>query len=146
MSKINTVKVTILLLSFLNPLDNPPNKTNATAKTHPLTRGVIVFVSNRIASTIQTLRKRNPAVRLFMKLYSLRLLYQSESHHRKRWRFTKEARLRRTDSFLHVFPIPDFSFCHPFDCSHETLATRLFCFCINDPLHVITFVKTNHLS
>ena len=45
-----------------NPRDKTPNRTSATAKIDPLTKGVITPINNKPARTKQTHRKRNPAV------------------------------------------------------------------------------------
>jgi hypothetical protein len=52
--------------SFLNPRESPPNAISARAKTDPLTKGVMVPVNRRTASTTQVPRKKTPAILLFI--------------------------------------------------------------------------------
>jgi hypothetical protein len=58
----------------LNPRESQPSNISAPANTHPLSKGVIVDVRRRVASTTLIPKKRNPAVFPFMEpiLYQCR--------------------------------------------------------------------------
>lgn len=63
---------------FLNPRDSPPKTTWATAKTIPLVSGATTRASSNPASTMQTMRNRNPAALSFIRGPPLRTQNKAE--------------------------------------------------------------------